>query len=74
MARLTMNEFPPRLAHQTLFYPVINAEYARTIAAEWNVNDEASAFAGYVTEFEVNLAGWLRAIVAVRYAYGVLFR
>jgi hypothetical protein len=48
-----MREFPPRLAHQPIFYPVANLEYARQIAAEWNVSDEASGFSGFVTQFDV---------------------
>jgi hypothetical protein len=46
-------EFPPRLPHQPIFYPVINYDYARQIAAEWNVKDEASAYCGFVTRFDV---------------------
>jgi hypothetical protein len=44
-------EFPPRLAHQPFFYPVASADYARHIAAHWNVNDEPSGFSGFVTTF-----------------------
>jgi len=29
-------EFPPRLPHQPIFYPVINEEYATQIARDWN--------------------------------------
>ena len=43
-------EFPPRLLDQPIFYPVLNEEYARQIAREWNV--QASG-AGYVTRFAV---------------------
>ena len=43
-------EFPPRLPEQPIFYPVLNEEYARQIAREWNV--QASG-AGYVTRFAV---------------------
>ncbi len=28
--------FPPRLHHQPIFYPVMNEEYARKIARDWN--------------------------------------
>lgn len=45
--------FPPRLAHQPIFYPVLTLEYAREIARDWNTKDEASGFAGFVTRFEV---------------------
>jgi len=43
-------EFPPRLPEQPIFYPVLNEEYARQIAREWNV--PASGF-GYVTRCAV---------------------
>jgi len=46
-------EFPARLTHQPFFYPVASAEYAAQIAAWWNVNDEASGFSGFVTQFRV---------------------
>ena len=49
-----MREFPPRLPHQPIFYPVTNAEYARQIARDWNTRDEKSGFAGFVTEFSVD--------------------
>lgn len=39
-------EFPPRLPDQPIFYPVLNEEYARQIAREWNV---AASGAGYVS-------------------------
>ena len=29
--------FPPRLPEQPIFYPVLNEEYARQIARQWNV-------------------------------------
>jgi hypothetical protein len=32
---------------------VANAEYARHIAADWNVKDEHSGFAGFVTAFDM---------------------
>ncbi len=40
--------FPPRLPEQPIFYPVLNEEYARQIARDWNVPDSG---AGYVTRF-----------------------
>jgi hypothetical protein len=43
-------EFPPRLPDQPIFYPVLNEEYARQIALEWNVPASGS---GYVTRFKV---------------------
>jgi len=45
-------EFPPRLAGQAIFYPVINEEYARQIAEQWNAKRTASG-RGYVTHFQV---------------------
>lgn len=46
-------EFPPRLAWQPIFYPVLNEEYAVQIARDWNTRDEASGHVGYVTRFRV---------------------
>lgn len=48
-----MREFPPRLAHQPIFYPVAKAVYARQIARDWNTADEKSGFSGFVTTFEL---------------------
>jgi hypothetical protein len=42
--------FPPRLADQPIFYPVMNEEYAIQIARDWNVK---ASGAGYVTRFAV---------------------
>lgn len=47
-----LKAFPPRLPEQPIFYPVLNLEYARQIASEWNTKSEP--YAGYVTEFEVD--------------------
>lgn len=44
-------EFPPRLAIQPIFYPVMNEEYATKIARDWNVKESGS---GFVTRFQVN--------------------
>ena len=44
-------EFPPRLPEQPIFYPVLNQEYARQIARDWNVKESGS---GYVTKFDVD--------------------
>src|SRR5262249_26366620 len=46
-----MREFPPRLPHQPIFYPVATMEYATQIARDWNTQDESSGFAGFVTQF-----------------------
>jgi len=43
-------EFPPRLPEQPIFYPVLNEEYARQIARDWNARDGGR---GYVTRFAV---------------------
>ncbi len=51
-------EFPPRLPDQPIFYPVLNEEYARQIARDWNV---PASGAGYVTRF------WVRKDFAARY-------
>lgn len=46
-------EFPPRLPHQPIFYPVLTEEYATKIARDWNVRDPRSGNVGYVTRFHV---------------------
>lgn len=43
-------KFPPRLAQQPIFYPVMNEEYAIQIARDWNV---AASGSGFVTKFDV---------------------
>lgn len=48
--------FPPRLAWQPIFYPVLSEEYAIQIARDWNTTDPASGFVGYVTRFAVSRA------------------
>ncbi|MBI1280483.1 MAG: hypothetical protein GC179_20340 [Anaerolineaceae bacterium] len=45
--------FPPRLATQPIFYPVLNEAYAVQIARDWNTRDAASGYTGYVTRLEV---------------------
>jgi hypothetical protein len=44
----TVTLWPPRLPGQPIFYPVLDEEYARTIARDWNVRDSG---VGYVTRF-----------------------
>ena len=44
-------EFPPRLPHQPIFYPVLNEEYATQIARDWNAKSDEQV--GYVTRFRV---------------------
>ena len=43
-------EFPPRLPHQPIFYPVLEEEYATRIARDWNTRDGGI---GYVLRFQV---------------------
>ena len=45
--------FPPRLSWQPIFYPVLDYDYACTIAREWNTNDDANDNVGYVTSFDI---------------------
>jgi hypothetical protein len=45
-----MTAFPPRLADQPIFYPVLSEAYAVKIARDWNVPRSGS---GYVTRFSV---------------------
>lgn len=45
--------FPPRLREQPIFYPVLNEEYARQIARDWNTKHNSERV-GYVTRFQVN--------------------
>jgi hypothetical protein len=45
--------FPPRLPEQPIFYPVLNVEYARQIARDWNVRESG---AGFVMRFEIDAA------------------
>ena len=45
--------FPPRLAEQPIFYPVLNRNYARQIAQQWNVPRDG---AGFVTRFIIHTA------------------
>lgn len=47
-------EFPPRLPIQPIFYPVLTQSYAEKIARDSNTNYEASGFAGFVLEFDVD--------------------
>lgn len=42
--------FPPRLADQPIFYPVINEAYATQITKDWNVPTYG---VGYVVKFEM---------------------
>jgi hypothetical protein len=53
IARAEFRAFPPRLPHQPIFYPVLDLDYARQIARDWNPTDELSGYVGFVTEFSV---------------------
>ena len=44
--------FPPRLPEQPIFYPVLNFEYAKQIAQDWNAS--TPPYAGFVTRFCVD--------------------
>ena len=46
-----MRAFPPRLAPQPIFYPVLTREYAEAIARAWNTKEEP--YAGYVLRMEL---------------------
>lgn len=46
-----MKAFPASLPQQPIFYPVLQLEYARQIASDWNAKNEP--YAGYVTQFKV---------------------
>jgi hypothetical protein len=46
--------FPPRLAGQPIFYPVLNEAYATKIARNWNTKYAASGHVGHVLRFEVD--------------------
>ena len=46
-----MKAFPARLPQQPIFYPVLQLEYARQTASDWNTQN--GQFAGYVTQFKV---------------------
>lgn len=50
---LGFREFPPRLPHQPIFYPVLEEEYAIQIARDWNTKDEISGCEGYVLKFDL---------------------
>lgn len=62
-----MREFPPRLPEQPIFYPVLNEEYGRQIAADWNT--ASGSRTGFVTRFVVAddyVARFERRIVGAR--------
>ena len=52
VAAAAYRAFPPRLPEQPIFYPVLNVEYARQIARDWNT--KSGSRVGFVTKFEVD--------------------
>jgi hypothetical protein len=48
--------WPPRLPYQPIFYPVLNEDYARQIARDWNATKADTDYSGYVTRFHVRAA------------------
>ncbi|NNE23816.1 MAG: ADP-ribosylation/crystallin J1 [Rhizobiales bacterium] len=46
--------WPPRLADQPIFYPVLTFAYAEKIARDWNSTKAAPDNLGYVTRFEID--------------------
>jgi hypothetical protein len=46
--------FPPRLSWQPIFYPVLDYDYACSIAKDWNTNDDLNGNVGYVTKFDIS--------------------
>lgn len=54
VANAGWREWPPRLPHQPIFYPVLSLDYARKIARDWNCTDELSGFVGFVARFAVD--------------------
>jgi len=48
-----MARFPPRLADQPIFYPVLQFEYAEQIARDWNSTRTDTGYLGFVTRFDV---------------------
>ena len=55
IANNSFKTFPPRLAWQPIFYPVLNEQYASQIAEEWNSHDSFSGYEGHVLSFEVSM-------------------
>lgn len=57
-------KFPPRLPEQPIFYPVLNEEYARKIARDWNAKLDGVGYAVYfrvysdfLDKYEVHTVG-----------------
>lgn len=54
IAQSNFTSFPPRLAEQPIFYPVLNERYAREISEKWNRRRADAQYTGYVTAFEID--------------------
>lgn len=54
IAESGFKKFPPRLAWQPIFYPVLNEAYASEIASKWNTTDPFGNYLGFVTVFEIS--------------------
>jgi len=70
IAESGFRRFPPRLAQQPIFYPVVTEAYAIEIARDWNARDEASGHVGFVTRFQVRasyLAGHMEHVGGAYY-------
>jgi hypothetical protein len=50
---LDWRAFPPRLPYQPIFYPVLNEDYARQIARDWNATKADTGYRGFVTRFRI---------------------
>lgn len=51
---LDWRAFPPRLHYQPIFYPVLNEDYARQIARDWNATKADTRYRGFVTRFWID--------------------
>ena len=47
-------EYPPRLAWQPIFYPVLTPDYARAIVTQWNSKESEAGHCGFVTAFDID--------------------
>jgi len=47
-------EYPPRLAWQPIFYPVVTREYALAIITQWNSKESEAGHCGFVTAFDID--------------------
>lgn len=53
IARANFEAFPSRFPSQPIFYLILNLEYAKKIAHDWNTKSNGCA-SSFVTQFEVN--------------------